>query len=162
MTKKKSARPISANKHGRGRTANLDEELNDVIDENAELELSIKKEKEEEQVKTNEEPKVKPLTLNDVKSEFLTFKYEILVMKIVNLKSYFKSISMTSEEFILILTQSFGINQESASKIARYIYQKDAKSYNPQKSMLTQAVLTNLFELTGMSSESKVSLCRNN
>lgn len=142
VEQKKSSRPISANKHGRGRTVNLEKVSDQVIDEKVELEYAGQNNLESERkVDIEEEVGLPPLSIKDAENAILTLRFELQKAKINELRPYFKSISITSKEFEEDLQTKFGLSQDYSYIIARYIFQKDAKTYNPSKSMLSAAVI---------------------
>ena len=79
--------------------------------------------------------------IKDAENAILTLRFELQKAKINELRPYFKSISITSKEFEEDLQTKFGLSQDYSYIIARYIFQKDAKTYNPSKSMLSAAVI---------------------
>ena len=121
---------------------NLEKVADQIIDEKAELEYLGQKNLESDQkVEIKGKQGLPPLSFKEATYALLTLRFELQKAKINELMPYFKSTSITSKEFEEDLQSKFGLSQENSYTVARYIFQKDAKTYDPSKSMPSAAVI---------------------
>lgn len=82
--------------------------------------------------------------------------------KVTDIKTFLKPISFTLEEFMKFLADTFSLKESEAVKVARYIFEKDAKvvngkvEYNKDKSLLTTKLVQELRNLISLEGKLKV------
>lgn len=82
--------------------------------------------------------------------------------KVDDIKSLLKPISFTLEEFMKFLVDIFNLKEAEAVKVARYVFEKDAKvvngkvEYNKDKSLLTTKLVQDIRNLLSLEGKLKV------